>query len=181
MIKIIFSILFLGTAIGIFLGPVKKNWEDINLLAVEKKDFNTVLSNSRELIDLRDNLIRKYNEIPESDLARLEKLIPSGIKKMDLVVETESLVKKYGFALKDIQVDIAKVEDKKSKANEINNDIFDAVYINLSFNGPYKPLLSFISELENDLRIMEIESLLFDADESDWYEYTMRIKTYAKK
>lgn len=181
MIKIIFSILFLGTAIGIFLGPVKKNWEDINLLAAEKKDFNTVLSNSRELIDLRDNLIRKYNEIPEIDLARLEKLIPSGIEKMDLVVETETLVKKYGFVLKDIQVDIAKAEDKKSKANEINNNIFDAVYIDLSFSGPYKPLLSFISELENDLRIMEIESLSFDADEGDWYEYTMRIKTYSKK
>lgn len=181
MIKIIFSILFLGTALVIFLGPAKKNWEEAKVLMVEKRDFNTALANSRELMNTRDELIKKYNEIPESDLARLDKLIPSSVDKMKLVVETESLIKKHGFTLKDIQVEVAGEGEKNSKTAGTKDSVFDAVYLDFSFGGAYKPLLSFISELENDLRIMEIESLLFTSEKDDWYEYSMRVKTYSKK
>lgn len=181
MIKIIFSVLFLGTAIVIFLGPAKKNWEDVQGLMIEKRDFNTAINNSRELIATRDELIKTYNEIPEADLIRLERLVPTDVNKMKLVVEMESLIKKHGFNLKDIQVEISGEGDRSSKKTESKDTVFDAVYLNINFAGSYKPLLSFISDLENNLRIMEIEDLSFTAEEDDWYEYTMKIKTYSKK
>ncbi len=185
MIKIILSILFLGTAIVIFLSPVKKNWEEIKTLTVEKKDFNTALASSRELMKLRDDLIAKYNEIPAEDLARLDKMIPSGVEKMKLAVEIESLIKKHGFSVKDIQVEVSSADKNTSNANSRNSAVvnsgFDAVYLNISFSGPYKPFLSFISDIENNLRLMEIESISFISGENDWYDYKMKIKTYSKK
>ncbi len=181
MIKIIFSILFLGTAIVVFLGPVKKNWEDITQKSVEKRDFNTALENSRKLMEDRDNLIKIYNDIPDSDLIRLDKLIPSNVEKMELVVEIENLIKKHGFSLKDIQVDISSADSKNSRALLAKESVFDAIYLDLSFMGSYRPFLSFVSDLENDLRIMDIESLSFSSGEDDQYEYSMRIKTYSKK
>jgi len=181
MTKIIFSILFLGTAIVIFLGPVKNNWEEIGILTAEKGDFNTALTSSRELMNTRDDLIKKYNEIPEVDLARLDKLVPSGIEKMKLVVETENIMKKYGLAIKDIQVEAPDENNRNAKTSDIKDNIFDTVYLNVFFSGSYKSLISFIGDLENDLRIMEIENLSFSAEKDDWHEYSMKIKTYSKK
>lgn len=188
MIKIILSILFLGTAIVIFLGPAKKNWEDINALVVEKRDFNTALSNSRELMKLRDDLIAKYNEIPSEDLARLDKLIPSNAGEMELAVEIENLIKNHGLSLKDIQVETSG-KDKVDMRNPVGNSNidggidsgFDPIYLDISFGGSYKPFLSFIGDIENGLRLMEIESLSFISEESDQYDYKIKIKTYSKK
>ncbi|PIR57884.1 MAG: hypothetical protein COU71_01690 [Parcubacteria group bacterium CG10_big_fil_rev_8_21_14_0_10_38_31] len=181
MIKIIFSILFLGTAIVIFLGPAKHNWEDVKGLMLQKKDFNTALANSKELLATRDNLIKDYNEISDSDLIRLDRLVPSSVDKMKIVVEIESLIKKHGFSVKDIQVEVSSVNDKNNNKSEVKNDVFDAVYINISFSGAYRPLLSFISDIEKNLRIMEVENLSFVSEEGDWYNYSMKIKTYSKK
>ena len=47
--------------------------------------------------------------------------------------------------------------------------------------GPYKSFISFLGNLEKNLRLIEIERITFIAGDADSYEYNITANTYWKK
>ena len=173
MFKIFISILFLIVSILIFVVPVKQGWEDIKILQAEKKEFNVALANSRELQTLRDEVLEKYNAIPQIQLDKLEQLLPSQIKTISLVIEIADRARANNMLLKDIEVE-------KTSDDVVLGKTFDAApkYLNLTIVGKYSSLLDLLNAIADSLRLIEIENLSFTSGDTDLYEFKIKAKTY---
>ena len=80
---IISAILFI-----MFTNPL---YSEINTYRGEVASYNEALGNSKALENERDKLAQKYNSIGIDNLARLEKLLPSSVDNIRLILEIEKI------------------------------------------------------------------------------------------
>ncbi|MEK7582119.1 MAG: type 4a pilus biogenesis protein PilO [Patescibacteria group bacterium] len=178
MIRIIFPTLLLITAVAIFYFFTNPTYQETKKLTVEKKSYEDALDNSRKLQESRDKLLAKYNSFPATEIDRLERILPNNVDNVRLVLEIDRMSSKYGMPAKSIN--ISSNTDSKKERDLIGKDNKPYGSINLEFSveGPYSNFISFISDLERSLRIVDIESISFSASSGGIYRYNIRLKTY---
>lgn len=191
MLRIIIPILILGTAItGVFLF-VNPLYNDINTLKSELSAYNEALNNSKKLETERDKLVNKYKSITPENLKKLDKLLPDGVDNIILILEIEKIALAYGMELNNIRYDTFtknKVTDTNNNATAIkatveDNKPYGSWDLEFSVEGSYDDYLSFLSDLENNLRIVDISSVQFSSANTkesgaDIYQYSFKIRTY---
>lgn len=182
-------IVIAGTGFFMLVSP---KYEDIKLLQQEVNAYENALANSKVLDAERDKLVTKYNNINDSDLQRLEKMLPDNIDNIRVILEIERLVRAYGMSLTNIRY-----EDKQEEAQE--GGVIEAGQKNASLNedygvwnleftteGSYSNFIALTKDIERNLRLVDIASVDFNASNTaaasksgtDNYQYTFKIKTY---
>jgi len=96
-----------------------------------------------------------------------------------LSVEIESVTKNSGLTLKDI--DVKKPEDTQKSSFEDQKTGVGKILVTMKAVGPYKSFVSFLENMEKNLRLIEIERITFIAGNADSYEYNITADTYWKK
>ncbi len=191
MLRILIPILILGTAItGIFLF-VNPLYKDINVLKAELSAYNEALNNSKKLETERDKLVNKYKSITPENLKKLDKLLPDGVDNIILILEIEKIALAYGMELNNIRYDTFtknKVTDTNNnaaviKATAEDNKPYGSWDLEFSVEGSYDDYISFLNDLENNLRVVDNSSVQFSStntkrDEVDIYQYSFKIRTY---
>lgn len=177
--KSIMSIIFLGAAAILFFTWTQPIFDDVKSLYYKEQTLNTMLANFTEFQTKRDNVLSNYNAINKDDLARLNKFLPSMANAVDLVVEIEDITKASGLILKDI--DVKKPEDIQKSSFEEQKTGVGKILVTMKVVGPYKSFVSFLENLEKNLRLIEIEKITFIAGNADSYEYNITADTYWKK
>lgn len=144
------------------------------------------LENLRAIIDA-------YDKIDVIDVERIKNILPEEYDKEKLFGEIEELVTKNGFILNSISLtkdgenvdDASNVNSNPSLDSEKTNspivalpDNIGKIEMELSIGLiDYASLKRFLVVLENNIRIMDIESISFAGDKS----VTLNIKTYYYK
>jgi len=172
----------------VFVIPKYKSISDnINTKDQEKKLELDYLNNYQlELTKYKTS----YEKLEKEDIEKVNKIYPSLEDVEELFTELAVLVKKNGLLLnsielkkfeeKNVQKTAAKKEDnaqKEGAISELSDDI-GVVDINLSISGVnYKSLKNILRTFENNLRILDIQSLSFQSGNS----LSLEIKTYYDK
>jgi len=177
--KSLMSIIFVGVAAMIFFTWTQPIFNDIKSLYGEEQTLNTTLANFKVFQTKRDNVLSQYNAISKDDLTKLNRFLPSMSNAVDLVVEIENIAKVSGLALKDI--DIKKPEDTQKSSFEDQKSGVGKILVTMKVVGPYKSFVSFLGNLEKNLRPIEIERITFISGNADSYEYNITADTYWKK
>ena len=198
MFRYIIPIILTGVAVTGFFMFTKPILNDISITKNEISSYDEALNNSKSLESERDKLIQKYNAINPTDLARLQKLLPDNVDNIRLILEIEKIALPYGMILKDVKYDSTKLDTSSSSktassqpvnnlANKENIKPYGTWNLEFSTSGTYSNFISFIKDLENNLRIVDISSVTFSSDSSigpgkikvpDSYNYNFKIKTY---
>ena len=171
----IISIFLILASIGLFFGYIDPTYTAIKDLRVEKADYDRALNNSKELQAERDKLLKKYNEMPRSDLDKLAKLLPDNIDNVRLIIDLDEMAKKYGMRIRNFKA------DANERKDVIGKDATPYGILTLSFStsASYNTFLAFIRDLEKSLRILDISAITFSAGETNpLYEYNVTVKTY---
>ncbi|MBI2627977.1 MAG: type 4a pilus biogenesis protein PilO [Candidatus Niyogibacteria bacterium] len=177
MKQIIIAIIFIGAAGGIFFGWSVPITENIKNLSKDIKDLEGVLSRFYDLRKFKNELMGVYNSISARDYNRILEIVPLAAGEGNLVVEFGNLAKENNLLLKKIDVKYA-VESEK-KAVVIKEKLpYETASISLSLDGSYNSLKSFLSKLENSLRIIDIKTLSFNAGANDSYEFNISAQAY---
>jgi Tfp pilus assembly protein PilO len=177
--KSVISIIFIGAAAVIFFNWTQPVLNEIKSLYEQEATLNSILSNFREFQTSRDDILSKYNSVTKEDMEKLNKLIPSAANAIDLVVITENMAKNSGLILKNI--DVKKPEDKQKATFDDKKSSVGNILVTMKVTGSYKSFVSFLENLEKNLRLVEIERLSFVAGETDLYEYNIIAETFWKK
>lgn len=107
---------------------------------------------TKQLTELND-INGAYQKINKNDISRLKEILPSDPEKEDLMKQMEILVSQYGLMLKSMQV-----EDGKADSGGLGK-----VNITLDVSGTdYSGLKNLLSALENNLRLLDIQSVEFN-------------------
>jgi Tfp pilus assembly protein PilO len=162
-------------------------YTDIGGLRTQQAAYNQALNNSQELLKVRGQLADKYNNLPLTDKDRLEKLMPNTVDNIRLIIDIRNIALTHGMNPKDIKYDartgatVATVPQagtpQQLAAAQKGYGTFE---LEFSVTGPYSNFLAFLGDLEHSLRLVDVESITFQAADtgSSAMKYVVRIKTY---
>ena len=185
----VISIALIIASLGVFFGYINPTYnavtasaelkgKSIRELTEERDHYADALSKTREIEKARTGLLGKYNAIPLPDRERLEKLLPDHIDSVRLIIDVNNIASQYGMTLKNITL----TDSGGAGAGEKNTigpqeDRWTSVGLKFNISGSYDSFRSFLRDLEMSLRLVDIRTLVFNAQESD-VAYLVTLSTY---
>lgn len=180
--RLIFPLILILLSIGLFLGYTNKTYSAISGLRTQSAAYNEALFNSRKLLEVRDELTKKYNDLSVEDRDRLLKLMPDNVDNIRLIIDIQKIAAKYGMQPRDIRFDSpvtsSQTQASPQQLQEAQKD-YGTFTLDFSVAGSYANFLSFLKDLEKSLRIVDVSSITFaSGDTANTYKYNFKIKTY---
>ncbi|KKR43695.1 MAG: hypothetical protein UU10_C0015G0014 [Parcubacteria group bacterium GW2011_GWF1_40_6] len=200
MMRFIMPIILIAISITLFFVFANPIYNEISVLRGEVASYNEALDNSKALENERDKLTAKYNAINPENLTKIAKLLPENVDNIRLILEIEQIALPYGMVLKDVKYDTTDAGAAATgsaaiqgggatKTSPKDYGIFD---LSFSTTGTYNNFINFTKDLENNLRIVDMSSIIFSSNNivgassnpssktvsTEVYKYDFKIKTY---
>ena len=194
MFRFLIPTILLGLTVTVFMTLTSPLYSDIQALRETSASYDQALTNSKDLEKERDKLTQVYNSIEPENLNKLQKLLPDNVDNIRLILEIEKIAAPYGMVLRDVKYDTDKTSATEASApiqggdtTQIAHKEYGVWSLGFSTNGTYNNFMSFIKDLESNLRIVDISSISFSSDIGgaglnpafkEAYKYDFKIKTY---
>lgn len=176
MIRLLIPIILVATAFGLFFGYIDPTYQEIKELRSEEKKFNEALNQSRELQEIRDALLSRYNTFSQEDLSRLKKLLPDHIDNVRLILDIDSIASKYSMRTRNVT--ISEASSLEQNVIAADQGAVDSVVLSFSVAATYDNFIQFMKDLEQSLRVVDLMGLSFSSTEGDAFNFNVSIKTY---
>ncbi len=181
--RYIFLIIIIGASIAAFSMVIMPQYKTTQALKEELVNADARYATAQKLKDSRQELINKYNNISKADLDNIKTLLPDSVDNIRLIIQLDSLATKNGLAsLRNVQYDEVKQEDTP-KQDGGGQKPYGEFQISFDTAGQYKNFLSFLSDLEQNLRLVDVMSVDFSTPDGgtgvgDNMRYRVQLKTY---
>ncbi|HEY0980280.1 MAG TPA: hypothetical protein VGE18_02635 [Candidatus Paceibacterota bacterium] len=174
--RYIFLLIIIGASIGTFFMVIKPRYDKLQVIKAEVANYDTSLETAEQLQSSREELIAKYNSISKTDLDGVKTLLPDSVDNIRLIIQLDSLATKNGLSTLR-SVDYKSEETSSSgtgaggaganagQAQNIaaSNKPYGEFTISFQTAGQYKNFLAFLSDLEQNLRLVDITAIDFGA------------------
>lgn len=175
MVKSILGIVLLlvGIAAAYFYGfPLLR---EIGELQKDVEVITSLIDKTENLNEVGLSVVELYTSVSSSDLTRMDALVPKQIDNVKLILELQKLAERYGLGVKGINV--AGTGSRQIAGQSVNIVSFQA-----QLEGFYGDFVDFLEQLELSQRIIDTNSLNFQAIEAEnGYSYTLALDTYWKE
>ena len=168
--------LFLVTvAFGLFFGFTRDRIDALTVAQDKIAELDRALSNDKDLRTIRSQKLEMYNSFSNSDLDRINKLLPDSIDNVRLIIDIDNIASKYGMAVKN-----AKIKTDSNAPEVVGNDgkKYGSVVLSYSVTGSYNDLRLFLKDVETSLRLVDVTGLSFTSSDKDNNEYAFEVRTY---
>ncbi len=187
------AIILILASLGLFIFYVNPTYREetgasvpaeksIKELQNDRSEYEEALEKSREIEIARTGLIAQFNSISEENKERLLKLLPDHIDSVRLIIDINTIAAQYEMTLKNI--DIVEGSETGSSAEGTigpSEELYGKVSFAFSLSGPYEKFRSFLRDLEQSLRLIDVTSVAFGTGKEGVYDYQMTIHTYRLK
>ena len=205
--KIVIPTLLVALALGayfLYTQPIYNEAKTMKVEVAKLKDAQTKLDAA---LKKKDKLATTYNALDTTLIARLEKLMPDNLDNIKLIIDVDRTAKQYGMLLNAVKFDVDQqakaataskttttgtaasvnsstttdnvvtVRDNKA-ALEAKKD-YNSFSLSMTFTGTFANFNKLIGDMEKNLRIIDITSVTFDAqDTKDIYKFEVKAKIY---
>ncbi|MBI2053430.1 MAG: type 4a pilus biogenesis protein PilO [Candidatus Sungbacteria bacterium] len=204
MVRLITASVFLLAALGIGFFYTLPEWRRFQGLGTEITQLEAAGAELDSLVANRDNLLNLINGITKEDLDRVDQILPQGARASDFLVAMEALTGVAGMELQRIdlvspqktsatvpgnpqaslpraavggQDGAAVLEGGREKEGDIPG--VRTLPFTVEVSGSYENFKKFLTALEKNLRLIDIEQIQFTASgESGAVDFTLKAKTY---
>lgn len=179
--KNIISFIVIAISIATFVLVVQPQYNEIKEMQKTETELERVLDNARRLQSLRDSLLEKRKGIANTDIRRLEKLIPESADNVKLILEFEQISNRNNLAIQAASA--VKDESADGGGNQtfdIETNDYGVITLDFTLQGTYNNFISFLQDIEKNLRITDIRDLSISPSDSDdgGYSFDISIDTY---
>lgn len=191
MTRFLMPIILIGIAITVFFVFTNPLYNEISVMKTQMSSYNEALDNSKSLETERDRLVGKYNAMDPANITKLEKLLPSNIDNIRLILEIGQIAAPYGMVLQNVKysasTDTATTGAQGGATNNSAPKDYGIFNLEFSVSGNYNNFINFTKDLESNLRIVDISSVSFSSGgnnatgktgSAESYTYDFGIKTY---
>lgn len=141
----------------------KCSYDGIKALRVKKASYSSALESARDLESRRSDLTNKYNLISVEDKQKLENLLPNNVDNIKLVLELETIAKRYGLIVESPKLDTTILDTssdgqairKDNNANLSANAPYGTFTLDFTVRSTYSNAKLLISDIEKNLRLIE--------------------------
>ncbi|AKM83827.1 TPA: hypothetical protein DCZ46_00625 [Candidatus Campbellbacteria bacterium] len=178
MSRIILPIILIIISAGTFVIFIDPTYKNIGELKAEKVQYDEARNKSKELRTIRDGLLEKYSSFSDNDLERVKKMIPDNVDNIKLVMDINAIAAKYGAIIRDIKLN-APIDNPDIRAGAQDSK-YGFVTLSFSMTSSYEDFVTFITDLKDSLRLVDITDLSFKVspEEVNSYKFNFTIKTY---
>lgn len=180
MVRFLLPAVFVAAAFGLFFGYVDPAYQKVKELQTEVDRFDEALDRSRELAEIKNQLLSRYNSFSSNDLERLQKLLPDNIDNVRLVLDLDGIARTHNMLIQNVTVSADKAASVQS-SNTLGSDPNPYLSVALSFSvtATYEDFIDFIKDLESSLRLVDAASVTFTPrDDTNRYDYQISLSTY---
>ena len=178
--KFFTPIILIVAGLGIFFGYIDPMYQDtIKPLQTQIDQYNSVLESSKTLLAKRDALNSTYTSIDPNNIARLEKMLPDTIDNIRLVIDLNGIAQRYGMSISNLNLSGADTASTPATgAITSGTNQVQTVTIGFTVTTTYSTFISFLKDLEQSLRILDVSGITFTATPTGLYTFSLTIKTY---
>ncbi|MBI3573849.1 hypothetical protein HY090_02260 [Candidatus Kaiserbacteria bacterium] len=180
--KLFLPVLFLIIAGGIFFWYIDPTYTHVRDLLAQQSQYDEALGKARELQDVRDQLLARYNTFSQDDLIRLQKLLPDHVDNVRLILDLDAMAAKYGMRVRNVSIDTGTAAGKSGAAVAgklgPSDQAYESVVLSFSVSGSYDTFRQYLGDLEKSLRVSDVTGISFLPNESGIYDFTIHLKTY---
>ena len=165
-------------------------WADASAVKAVNDQYASAIASAEKLIKVRDQVLKNYNNISAADRDHLDKMLPNTVDNIRLVIDLNSVALQHGFSLKGITASAKSLSTNGSQSSSNSSATFgnqlgniatptlDTVSVSFSVSAPYQQFISFMQDLEANLRIMDITHLTVSANDTGTYDFSVQLNTY---
>lgn len=184
--RYIFLIILIALSLGTLFFYVKPRYDATREIRGQIAAYSENLDTVEKLRTSREELITRYNAISKSNLDSLKALLPDSVDNIRLIIQIDSLASRNGLSTVrnvEYQVDQDASSSSAVQSREASSKPYSEFVISFQTTGQYKNFLSFISDLEENLRLVDVTRIEFrPMSEATALTgnmiYTVTIKTY---
>lgn len=188
-------------AIGLYFTVTQSIYSDAQAVKDNNDQLSQALDNAQQIITSRETITSQYNSIPQEDRAKLDKMIPSSVDNIRLVIDLNNIALQNHFSLSDVKATVGSGNAAKGgapgssaapmpssmpsapvsvmgPASSISEPTLDKVQISFKASASYDQWISFMQALESDLRVMDLTHLTVTANDSGTYDFQAQFQTY---
>jgi hypothetical protein len=189
--KYIFLIILIIASIGVFVAVILPRYAVIKTSRTDIAAFNANLATAGRLQQSRDALVAQYNNIQKTDLDGIKTLLPDSVDNIRLIIQLDSLATKNGLSsLRNVTYSPDQIPTVKTPVTPIagpagaggaapavvapmgpmaNGTVdpasaqrtYGQFVISFQTSGQYSNFLSFLSDLEQNLRLVDVTDVTF--------------------
>lgn len=174
--KNILSIIFIALAVGTYFVYISPQYEKIKILRVEEGQYLEAQANAAELKDVYDRLATDFNNLPQSDLDRLNAFLPDSFDSTRFAMDVDAVASRYGVTLTEVQA--SQQVSKLQKPGEVSSPVQSNI-VSIKFKASYQSAVQFMKDLESSLHLIDITRVSFLADEKGVYDFSVSLQTYS--
>ncbi|MEK9183745.1 MAG: hypothetical protein AAB890_01585 [Patescibacteria group bacterium] len=179
MFRAIVTIFFLAGAVTIFFIKSQPIFNETKNLREQVIAFDNALADARKIKETKDELIAKYNDISQSDIDRIDKLVPSQTDAIKFIMEVDDIIKNNGMILRSI--DVKNAEGSKAPPDAGGKSkLFETVSFAMKIAGSYESFFSFVKNMEENLRLTDINAVKLSPAIGSLYEFDVEASAYFK-
>jgi Tfp pilus assembly protein PilO len=182
------ALILIALAIGIFFTFTQAQIDKDKLILAVNGQYESAIVNAKALASIRDKVLKDSQQIAIEDRVRLDKMIPSSVDNIHLIVDLSRLAQSKGLSLKNLKAELVDnnlgsngptmASAGDSNGSLLPNLTLANIKVSFDVTAPYKGFIDLIQSLESDLRIMDITNLSIKATDTGVYDFSVGINTY---
>ncbi len=195
MNKNITALILIIISIGVYFTVTSSMVDDAKAVKAVNDQYSAALSSADQLVSARDRVLAQYNAISAGDRDKLDKMIPSTVDNIRLIIDLNNVAVRHGFTLPDVKA-IAGTASKTTgsvatrapaglnggpstlSAASFAAPTLDTVTISFTATAEYNQFVSFLQDIEANLRVMNLTHLTVVATDNGLYTYQVQLQTY---
>ena len=192
-------------AIGIYFTITKPMIADVQSVRAQNDQYSAALDSADQIIKARESITSSYNSISQDNRTRLDKMIPSAVDNIRLVIDLNNLALQHHFALSDVKASVPSSSSAPGSrpqaaqasgaslvaaagaiptlgqipgGQNIAEPVLDKVQVSFTTQTTYDQFITFLQDLEADLRIMDLTHITVAVNEDGTYTFQTQFQTY---
>ncbi|MFM2414337.1 MAG: hypothetical protein RI911_30 [Candidatus Parcubacteria bacterium] len=165
MAKLILAIImFVGSGAAFFL-YVSPTYSDAMKVKEEIAIYQQALEKATEVQNLKRGLLAKLNEFSGANVERLEKLLPSSMNNVHLILDLDGMATSRGLSLSTVAISReGGLPEQKGGGVALAGAVeqqrkFQSVNLSFSVVATYQDMMAFMRDIERSLRLVDLVAL----------------------
>lgn len=180
--RTLIALLCVGGSVALFFLYTKPTYDGMQGQQEQIKQYDLALDKASELQQLKQSLLSRYNSFNPNDIDRLHKLLPDHVDNVRLVLDLDTLAGKHGVALQNVVISKSD-SGTQGEENVVGPSLqqYGTLTLGFSTSATYPQFVTFLTDLEQSLRIVDIIGLKMDAvggTGEPVYRFDITLRTY---
>ena len=174
-------IILILVSVGVFFVVIDPQKRELNALLEEKNKNQVTMQKATDLRTALGTLQAKYLKISEDDRKKLSQMLPDTVDNVRLILDINNIADKYGIELKGITISGGPADESKEVNRGSSNNsgqLYGTIQLTFSFSANYEIFKTFLKDLEDSLRLVDITDFSVGSSENDFYNYSITLNTY---